>query len=158
MMRGVATTGPNVGAARDLDPAAVAAAYQSWAPALHRWLSVLLGDQGAARTLTGTVFADAVARLGSFDGPDELLAAWPFLVARDHLPARPPPTAGRTGNQRLDAIWLLPAAEREVLLLRLVAGLSAAETGFATGRSARAVRQLVHRGLARLADLGREDA
>jgi RNA polymerase sigma-70 factor (ECF subfamily) len=152
----VATTGPNVGAARELDPAAVAAAYRSWAPALHRWLSVLLGDPGAAQALTGTVFADAVGRLDSFDGPDELLAAWPFLVARDHLPARRPRAAGRTGNARLDALWLLPAAEREVLLLRLVAGLSAAETGFATGRGTRAVQQLVHRGLARLAGLAEE--
>ena len=154
-------TGPDLGAARDLDPVAVAGAYQAWAPPLHRWLSVVLGDADAAEQLTGTVFADALARLDDFDGPDELVAAWPFLVAVEHLPEQLPPRlglaepkpAGRTGNPRLDALWLLPADEREVLLLRLVAGLSAAETGVAVGRRAGAVRELVHSGLARLAGM-----
>jgi len=58
-MRGVVATGLDLGAARDLDPAAVAAAYQAWAPGLHRWLAVVLGDPGAARDLVGAVFADA---------------------------------------------------------------------------------------------------
>src|SRR5439155_505279 len=35
-MRGVVATGLDLGAARDLDPAAVAAAYQAWAPGLQR--------------------------------------------------------------------------------------------------------------------------
>ena len=146
-------TGLDLAAARDLDPAAVAAAYQAWAPGLHRWLAVVLGDVAAARELVGAVFADALARLGDFGGPTELLRAWPFAVAMDHLPARPPATAGHTGNERLDALWLLPPSERDVLLLRLVAGLTAAETALAVGRGTPAVLELVHAGLARLAAL-----
>jgi DNA-directed RNA polymerase specialized sigma24 family protein len=149
----VVATGPDLRAARDLDPVAVAGAYQSWAPALYRWLSVVLGDAAAAEELTGAVFADALARLADFDGPDELVAGWPFLVAAEHLPEQLPVTSGRTRNGRVDALWLLPAEEREVLLLRLVAGLSAAETGVAVGRRTRAVQELVHSGLARLASL-----
>ena len=146
-------TGLDLAAARDLDPAAVAAAYQAWAPGLHRWLAVVLGDVAAAKELVGAVFADALARLGDFSGPPELLAAWPFAVAMDHLPAELPPTAGQTGNERLDALWLLPPGERDVLLLRLVAGLSAAETAVAVGRPGAAVLELVHAGLARLATI-----
>ena len=149
------STGPDVGAARELDPAAVAAIYESWAPPLHRWLSVVLGDVRAAQELTGAVFADALARLDEFYGPDELLTGWPFLVAVAHLPEQLPATAGHTGNARLDALWLLPPDERDVLLLRLVAGLSAAETAIAVGSRTRAVQELVHSGLARLAAIGR---
>jgi DNA-directed RNA polymerase specialized sigma24 family protein len=145
----VVATGPDLDAARDLDPDAVAAVHQAWAPALHRWLAVVLGDAAAAEQLTGAVFADALARLEDFDGPEELAAGWPFRVAIDHLPERLP----RRGGGRLDVLWLLPAEEREVLLLRLVAGLSAAETGVAVRRRPRAVRELVHGGLARLAAL-----
>jgi RNA polymerase sigma-70 factor (ECF subfamily) len=44
----------------------------------------------------------------------------------------------------------LPAAHRELLLLRVVAGLSAEQTGAALGMSAGAVRVAQHRALARL--------
>lgn len=44
----------------------------------------------------------------------------------------------------------LPAAQRELLLLRVVNGLSAEETGVALGMSAGAVRVAQHRALARL--------
>jgi DNA-directed RNA polymerase specialized sigma24 family protein len=147
--RPVVAIGPDLAAARDLDPVAVAAVHRSWAPALHRWLSVILGDAHAAEELTGAIFADALDRLDAFEGPAELAAGWPFRVAIDHLPEQLP----RTGSGRLDVLWLLPDDERDVLLLRLVAGLSAAETAVAVRRPARAVRELVHGGLARLAGL-----
>lgn len=51
----------------------------------------------------------------------------------------------------------LPAAQRELLLLRVIAGLSAEETGAALGMSAGAVRVAQHRALVRLRTLSVED-
>jgi RNA polymerase sigma-70 factor (ECF subfamily) len=53
---------------------------------------------------------------------------------------------------------LLPPAHRELLLLRVVAGLSAEETGAALGMTAGAVRVAQHRALARLRELSAESA
>jgi RNA polymerase sigma-70 factor, ECF subfamily len=50
----------------------------------------------------------------------------------------------------------LPPAHRELLLLRVVAGLSADETGAALGMSPGAVRVAQHRALARLRTLSAE--
>jgi RNA polymerase sigma-70 factor (ECF subfamily) len=50
----------------------------------------------------------------------------------------------------------LPPAHRELLLLRVVAGLSAEETGAALGMSPGAVRVAQHRALARLRTLTSE--
>lgn len=52
----------------------------------------------------------------------------------------------------------LPPAHRELLLLRVVAGLSAEETGAALGMTAGAVRVAQHRALARLRALTAESA
>jgi RNA polymerase sigma-70 factor (ECF subfamily) len=52
----------------------------------------------------------------------------------------------------------LPPAHRELLLLRVVAGLSAEETGAALGMSPGAVRVAQHRALARLRTLAAESA
>jgi RNA polymerase sigma-70 factor (ECF subfamily) len=52
----------------------------------------------------------------------------------------------------------LPPAHRELLLLRVVAGLSAEETGAALGMSPGAVRVAQHRALARLRSLSAESA
>ncbi len=53
---------------------------------------------------------------------------------------------------------LLPPSHRELLLLRVVAGLSAEETGAALGMSPGAVRVAQHRALARLRALSAESA
>lgn len=52
----------------------------------------------------------------------------------------------------------LPPAHRELILLRVVAGLSAEETGAALGMSPGAVRVAQHRAIARLRALSAESA
>ncbi|MCU1692406.1 MAG: polymerase, sigma-24 subunit, subfamily [Frankiales bacterium] len=51
----------------------------------------------------------------------------------------------------------LPEAQRELLLLRVLAGLSAEDTGAALGMTAGAVRVAQHRALAKLRALAAED-
>ena len=61
--------------------------------------------------------------------------------------------AGERAGTARALLDLLPAAHRELLLLRVVAGLSAEETGAALGMTAGAVRVAQHRALARLRTL-----
>ena len=86
-------------------------------------------------------------------------------TATDDLPERPDPAAGpeetvlaqeraRTARRLLDR---LPPAHRELLLLRVVNGLSAEETGDALGMTPGAVRVAQHRALARLRSLAVQD-
>lgn len=58
----------------------------------------------------------------------------------------------------IDKIRLLPAAQSEVLMLRIVADLSVDETARAMKKSPNAIRVLAHRALTNLReDLGRDD-
>ena len=56
-----------------------------------------------------------------------------------------------------DLLTRLPDHQRELVLLRVVAGLSAEETGNVLGMSAGAVRVAQHRALARLRAMAREE-
>lgn len=56
-------------------------------------------------------------------------------------------------RRALERIAALPPAEAEVVLLRVIAGLSAADVAAVTGRSPGAVRVLQHRALTRLSKL-----
>ncbi|WP_019632550.1 sigma-70 family RNA polymerase sigma factor [Actinomadura atramentaria] len=57
-----------------------------------------------------------------------------------------------------DLLTRLPEHQRELVLLRVVAGLSAEETGNVLGMSAGAVRVAQHRALARLRAMAREES
>jgi RNA polymerase sigma-70 factor (ECF subfamily) len=84
----------------------------------------------------------------------------------DTLPDRPdegpgPEDAAVAAAEATRAAALLdrlPPAHRELLLLRVVGGLSAEETGAALGMSSGAVRVAQHRALARLRSLAAETA
>ena len=76
----------------------------------------------------------------------------------DEVPERPATDLGpeqmaieADSAARMDALLnLLPAKQREILILRVVVGLSAEETAGAVGSSTGAVRVAQHRALARL--------
>ena len=83
----------------------------------------------------------------------------------DEVPEAPTPEDGpeqraldtEAGGRVLALLELLPERQREVVVLRLVVGLSAEETARAVGSTPGAVRVTQHRALARLrAELARE--
>jgi hypothetical protein len=151
----VPLTDADLTAAGAREPAAVARVYAAWAPALYRWLAVTVGDRHDAEQLTGTVFAAAIDALPGRIGPAGRFGGELFglaLAELRHLPSGRPAAPG--GRGPLAALRRLPADEREVLLLRLVAGLPAEDVAIATGRRHAAVLTLVQRGLARLAATG----
>ena len=167
-------------AARRREPASIGRIYAAYAPALFRFFAAELGDRHLAEDLTGSVFAAAIEALPRFRGPVEALGGWLFRIARHDLydyrrqaarakldrlddvldeaaaaagAADPEELAiGRlVGSRVLAALGTLSPDQREVLLLRIAAGLTAPEVAAATGKTTGAVKALQHRGLASLA-------
>src|SRR5215208_1826521 len=173
-------TAADLAAARRREPAAVSRIYSAYAPALYRFFMAAVGDRHQAEDLTGTAFVSAIEGLPRFYGPVEALGGWLFRIARhdlydhrrrqarariepleDHLPeaAR---VAGADdpeklaierleGSRVLAAMRQLSDDQREVLLLRMGAGLTAPEVAETLGKTTGAVKALQHRGLASLA-------
>ena len=173
-------TAADLVAARRREPAAVSRIYSAYAPALFRFFMAAVGDRHQAEDLTGTAFVSAIEDLPRFYGPVEALGGWLFQIARhdlydhrrrqararidpleDHLPeaaaaagaADPEELAIERpeGSRVLAALGELSPDQREVLLLRMAAGLTAPEVADTLGKTTGAVKALQHRGLASLA-------
>jgi RNA polymerase sigma-70 factor, ECF subfamily len=175
----VGLTAADLAAARRREPAAVSRIYTAYAPALHRFFVAALGDRHTAEDLTEDVFVSAIQGLPRFRGSVEMLGGWLFKIARhdlfdhrrkqrrsalepldDHLDEAAA-AAGADDPQELAlnrvegdrvfaALRRLSSDQREVLLLRMAAGLTAPEVADAVGKSTGAVKALQHRGLASL--------
>jgi RNA polymerase sigma-70 factor (ECF subfamily) len=176
----VGLTTADLAAARRREPAAVSRVYTAYAPALFRFFVAAIGDRHTAEDLTGEVFASAIDSLPGFRGPVEALGGWLFRIARHDLydyrrrqarrPIQPLDdlleeaalAAGADDPEELaiqrverdrvlGALARLTTDQREVLLLRLAGGLTAAEVAAVLGKTTEAVKALQHRGLASLA-------
>ena len=173
-------TAADLVAARRREPAAVTRVYTAYAPALFRFFMAAVGDRHQAEDLTGTAFVSAIEDLPRFYGPVEALGGWLFQIARhdlydfrrrqarsriepleDHLNevamvagADDPEESAierLDGGRVLAALRELSPDQREVLLLRMAAGLTAPEVAETLGKTTGAVKALQHRGLASLA-------
>jgi RNA polymerase sigma factor (sigma-70 family) len=127
--------------------------------------------------LVGEVFVEVVRSLHRFEGDEAGFRSWVFTIAHRRLidarraslrrpvelapaeelePTLPPADdepflLERAGTEEvLTLLDRLGDDQREVLVLRLVAGLTTAEVAEVTGRSTEAVKGLAKRGLARL--------
>jgi RNA polymerase sigma-70 factor, ECF subfamily len=168
--------------ARRREPAAVTRVYTAYAPALFRFFFAAVGDRPTAEDLTSDVFKSAIEDLPRFRGPVEALGGWLFRIAHHDLSdyrrrqARNPvqPLDDRLeeaalasgvmdpeelaldrveGDRVLAALRQLTSDQREVLLLRMAANLTAPEVAGILNKSTDAVKALQHRGLASLARL-----
>jgi RNA polymerase sigma-70 factor, ECF subfamily len=168
-------------AARQREPAAVSRVYSAYAPALFRFFVAEVGDRQEAQDLTGSVFVSVIEALPGFRGPVEALGGWLFRIARNDLydlrrkQGRSPTVAPLDdhldeaaiaagaedpeelaierleGSRVMAALRQLSEDQREVLLLRMAAGLTAPEVAAALHKTTGAVKALQHRGLASLA-------
>jgi RNA polymerase sigma factor (sigma-70 family) len=149
-------------------PQWLAEAYRQIDPALCRYLAAVAGARG--EDLASQVWVDATAASGRFHGDLEAFRRLVFTIARrrlvDHrrrwwqrrvvLVADVPDSADDRGwdgssETALALIRALPKAQADVVFLRVLAGLSAADVAEITGRSAQAVRVMQHRALTALA-------
>jgi RNA polymerase sigma-70 factor (ECF subfamily) len=177
---GVGLTAADLVGARRREPAAVTRVYAAYAPTLFRFFLVAVGDRPTAEDLTGDVFKSAIEGLPRFRGSVEMLGGWLFRIARHDLSdhrrrqarhlvqplddlLEEAALAGEAvdpeelaldrveSDQVLAALRQLSPDQREVLLLRMAAGLTAPEVAAIVGKTTGAVKALQHRGVASLA-------
>ena len=157
--------------------------YRRHDPAIVRYLRARAGADGD--DLASQTWLDAARNLTAFAGDEDQLRGWLFTIARrrliDHqrrrarrreepvddldlaeLRASDDPAgevhvvlAGDEAAHRI--VELLPPAQAEIVLLRVVAGLTVAEVAHVTGRRPGTVRVMQHRALHRLAQRLSED-
>lgn len=114
----------------------------------------------------GRPFASFVFGIASHKVADALRSAGRAAVPTEDLPDGPDDRPGPEETvvryieaaRARDLVDRLPRNQRELVLLRVVAGLSAEETGNVLGMSAGAVRVAQHRALARLRVMAREES
>jgi RNA polymerase sigma-70 factor (ECF subfamily) len=164
---------------RDLLAQAVVRAKQGDMSALHflyvrfaddvcGYVRSIVRDSHAAEDITQNVFGKLMTAIHKYEPREVPFAAWILRVARnsalDHLRARRqiPFEEVRTddeGDEQVgfersqclrDALWLLPYEQREVLVLRHLAGLSPREIARRLGKTEGSIHGLHHRGRAAL--------
>lgn len=133
-------------------------------------------EPGAAEDLAADTWVDVARSLERFSGDETDFRRFAFTIARRRLsdhrrrrlrrrtdvvavetlsdrPGRDDPADAAIGNAAIAVIGRLPPEQAEVVLLRVVAGLDAAQVGQIVGKSAGTVRVIQHRALKRLAEL-----
>lgn len=128
--------------------------------------------------LTGEVMLHLVRGIDRFVGDEAAFRSWVFVIAhhrvlderrqsrrKDHALTRLPVLVGATDSvdgEVLDRAWpdewaerlaQLSDDQRTVVLLRVVAGLSAGEVGLVVGKKPGAVRVMQHRAILRLQEI-----
>lgn len=115
---------------------------------------------------TGRPFASFVFGIASHKVADAKRVAARQAIPTEDLPDGPDDRPGpeETAVACIEAerahelLAMLPSNERELLALRVLSGLTAAETGLELGMSPGAVRVAQHRALARLRALARQES
>lgn len=150
--------------------------YVRYAPDVQRFVNSLVKDHHEAEDITQNIFAKLMKAINKYEPREVPFAAWIMRVARnaalDHLRAkRAVPTeevrlsdSGQVqmgqerGRDLRLALEELPEDQREVLILRHIAGLSPVEIAAALKKSESSVHGLHHRGRrtlqAKLSELG----
>ncbi len=158
------------------DPAAFGALWRDTHPSLLRYLRLSAGE--AAEDLASEVWLEVARRIARFRGGELEFRGWLFTMARRRLidqhryQTRHPelPTAdtdrldrpaaddtvaaaleGISTETALAFIATLPRDQAEIIVLRVVVGLDAAQVARIVGKSPGAVRVAAHRGLRTLA-------
>lgn len=162
--------------AKEGDAEALHFLYVRYAADVHGYVKSLVRDHHEAEDITQTVFAKLMVAIRGYERREVPFSAWILRVARnaalDHLRARRAvpvaelraaepghePSAAARAEALRQALDQLPDDQREVLILRHVAGLSPQEIARVLGRTESSVHGLHHRGRhclqAALAELG----
>lgn len=152
-------------AARTGDEQAISALYRLVHPRISRFLRVI--HPATADELAGATWLDVVADLPAFRGDSAALVAHGLAIAYRRANDQPRRALRRDRRERARAhasvdgrpdLNGLPRAAAEVLLLRVLGGMSVDEVAEVTSRrrsSVRLLQRLALRRLARMAERGR---
>ena len=148
--------------------------YVRFADDVCGYVDSIVRDHHAAEDITQNVFAKLMTAIQKYEPRDVPFAAWILRVSRnaalDYLRARrqiPVEEVRKDdeGEEQIgferssclrDALWRLPEEQREVLVLRHLAGLSPSEIASRLGKTEGSIHGLHHRGRAALQQLLRE--
>ena len=163
--------------AQEGDREAIGFLYARYSENVYGYVRSIVKDHYEAEDVTQQVFAKLVRVIGSYEEREVPFFAWMLRVARnaavDHLRQRrlvPVEDVRRSdcgsdvrASERVtdlkDALATLPLAQREVLVLRHLAGLTPTEIATRTGKSEGSIHGLHHRGRRALwAELSRREA
>jgi RNA polymerase sigma-70 factor (ECF subfamily) len=154
--------------AKQGDWSAVHFLYARHAEDVRRFVQSIVKDHHASEDVTQDVFAKLLRIIGSYEPRDVPFAAWLLRVARnaalDHLRARRQIPVEHvqavTGSEEhvsfehrqsiRETLAELPEAQRQVLILRHVAGFSPGEIATLLGKTEPSIHGLHHRGRAAL--------
>lgn len=160
------------------DRAAFGMLYRRYVDRVYGYCFYLLGDHHDAEDATERTFLAALGAIDRYRDEGATFRAWLFRIAHNQLAnalrararqkatpledagepivdADPAGAIGRAEEHRRirRALEALPEERRQVVILRFVDGLSAAEIGAVLGRSPGAIRVLQHRALRELGRL-----
>jgi RNA polymerase sigma-70 factor, ECF subfamily len=145
--------------------------YARYADNIYGYVRSIVHDHHEAEDITQHVFTKLMRVIGKYEERDVPFFAWALRVARnvtmdyirserlvpveevrkaDGREESDPACSGKTHDLR-EALDTLPAAQKEVLILRHVAGLSPIEIAQITGKSEGSIHGLHHRGRRTLA-------
>lgn len=149
------------------DSDAFAFLYARFADNINGYVRSIVHDHHQAEDVTQHVFAKLFSAIGKYQERDVPFFAWMLRVARnvaiDHLRQQrlipveevrategfyghePAPAPG-SGSDLIEALATLPKAQRDVLVMRHVVGLSPAEIAVHTGKTEGSIHGLHHRG------------
>lgn len=153
------------------DPTSFELIYERYVDRIYRYCLRRLNDPREAEDLTSQVFTRALTMLGSYRGG--MVSAWLFQIAAnavtDYLRQRRPQVSlddleiAHHAESPIDQIVAeedierirellkeISPEQRELLDLKLSGGLNSEEIGQVVGKSATAVRSILHRVLRRL--------
>jgi len=166
-----------VEAARQGDAGAQGALFDRYYPAVHRYACARLRETADADDAAAEAFVSALAALPRFTWRQVPFEAWLFRIAASKVAdvhrrrrRRPEAELDDAVETRVDgaadpadlavtaelngrlaaAVDELPAAQRDVVVLRFFLGRSVREAALSLGRSEGAIRQMQLRALARL--------
>ena len=158
----------------DLDEQALELVYDAFQPPLYRYVYRMLGHPEAAQDIVGETFRRLLQALHQGRGPKRHIQAWLYRVAHNLVvdqyrrrPAQPPLSLEAVTLEQGDdldekvqrqldqerirqAIHQLRPAQRQVIALKFLEGMSNKEVAIVLGKSVGAVKSLQHRALAAL--------
>ena len=161
-------------AARKLDPEALVAIFDRYAPALYKYALRLCGDCAEADDVVGDVFSQLLKHFKEGRGPRDNLRSYLYQVAyhrvvdhsrdRKHfdvlesdLPSSPAesPVSQSERQEEMDAVEAiilnqLTKDQRDVIVLRFIENFSVQETAEIIGKDANNVKVIQNRAIARL--------
>jgi RNA polymerase sigma-70 factor, ECF subfamily len=150
--------------AKEGDPAALHFLYARYSDDVFGYVNSIVRDHHEAEDITQNVFAKLMVAIRKYEQREVPFSAWILRVARnaalDHMRARRtvPCEEVRVSDEGLEetsfdrsrtlreALEQLPDDQREVLVLRHIAGLSPGEIAYRLGKTESSVHGLHHRG------------